>query len=86
MPGLEQVSLYLRNDEVRDMILPRPECIPTPWPQRLRGFRRSVLPGASFLVCVVVMFWLWERQGQMPNAVGEWRRSGSMWRPPRTGR
>jgi multidrug resistance efflux pump len=53
------------------MIPPRSDCIPTPWPQRLRCFRRSVLPGVIFGVSLLAMFWLWEHQGQMPNAVGE---------------
>lgn len=45
--------------------------IRTPWEHKLRRFRYSALPGICFLICVVVTLWMWDRQGQLPNAVGE---------------
>jgi multidrug resistance efflux pump len=45
--------------------------IPTPLKYRWRRFRYNALPVLSFLACVGVTLWLWDRQGQMPNAVGE---------------
>ena len=45
--------------------------IPTPWKHRWRRFRYSALPALSFVVCVVLTFWLWRDQGRMPNATGE---------------
>lgn len=45
--------------------------IRTPWEHKLRRFRYSALPAICFLICVVVTLWMWNRQGQLPNAVGE---------------
>jgi len=45
--------------------------IPIPWKHKWRRFRYSVMPVLSFVVCVGLTLWLWDRQGQLPNAVGE---------------
>ncbi len=45
--------------------------IPTPWAHKLRRFRYSAMPLLSFIGCVVLMMWMWQRQGRQPNAVGE---------------
>lgn len=45
--------------------------VPTPWRHRWRRFRYSALPAISFLVCIALTLWMWNRQGRMPNAVGE---------------
>jgi len=45
--------------------------IPIPWKHKWRRFRYSVMPVLSFLVCVALTLWLWDRQGRLPNAVGE---------------
>ncbi len=45
--------------------------IPTPWKHRWRRFRYSALPALSFLLCMVLTFWLWREQGRVPNATGE---------------
>ena len=45
--------------------------IPIPWSRRWRRFRLGTLPLITFAVSVAATLWLWERQGVMPNAVGE---------------
>jgi len=45
--------------------------ISTPWFHYWQRFRYRMLPVLSFVVCVVVTVWLWERQGRFPNLVGE---------------
>ncbi len=45
--------------------------IPIPWTRRLQRLRRTVLPVASFAGCIVLTGWLWQRQGLLPNSVGE---------------
>jgi len=47
------------------------EVIPTPWTQRWDRARRSLLPVVCFCGCGLAVLWLWERQAQFPNAVGE---------------
>lgn len=47
------------------------EKIRVPWSRRWRRFRFGTLPLLTFAVCVACTLWLWERQGVMPNAVGE---------------
>src|SRR3990172_1186960 len=42
-----------------------------PWTVRLYRFRRHVLPLLGFATCTVLTTWLWDRQGSLPNAVGE---------------
>ena len=42
-----------------------------PWTVRLNRFRRHVLPLLGFATCMVLTTWLWDRQGSLPNAVGE---------------
>ena len=49
----------------------RGDRIRTPLKQRWRRFRYGVLPPLSFLACVALTLWLWQRQGQLPNAIGE---------------
>ena len=44
--------------------------IPIPWNQRWRRFRHGLLPMLGFAACVVGTFWLWGRQGVLPNATG----------------
>lgn len=39
--------------------------------QRLHRVRQSLLPVICFCGCVLGALWLWDREGQMPNAVGE---------------
>ena len=53
------------------MSLTRTDRIPIPWKRRLQRLQRTALPVASFFACVFLTLWLWQRQGQMPNAVGE---------------
>ena len=45
--------------------------IPTPWAHKLRRFRYGAMPLVSFIGCVALMIWMWQRQGRQPNAVGE---------------
>lgn len=45
--------------------------IPIPWSTRLRRFRQGVLPILTFLGCAVLLFRIWEHQGQQPNGIGE---------------
>ncbi len=45
--------------------------IPIPTRHRIRRFQYSVMPGVIFVVCIAITCWLWDRQGRMPNAVGE---------------
>jgi multidrug resistance efflux pump len=45
--------------------------IPIPLRHRIRRFQYSVLPALIFVASVVITCWLWDRQGRMPNAVGE---------------
>jgi multidrug resistance efflux pump len=45
--------------------------VPIPWKQRWQRFRHGTLPLVCFLASVAVTLWLWDRQGQLPNAVGE---------------
>jgi len=47
------------------------ERIPTPWPLRWRRFRQGTLPVLCFIACCVFTVWLWQRQGRLPNTVGE---------------
>ena len=42
-----------------------------PWTVRLNRFRRHVLPLLGFATCTVLTTWLWDRQGSLPNTVGE---------------
>jgi len=49
----------------------KPKRIPVSLAQRWRRFRYKVLPLLSFGVCVALALALWQRQGQMPNALGE---------------
>ena len=44
--------------------------IPTPLAYRWRRFVQNVLPIVIFLVGILFMLWLWERQSQMGNAFG----------------
>jgi multidrug resistance efflux pump len=53
------------------MILRQSDTIPTPWIQRLHHVRQSLLPVICFCGCVLTALWMWDRQGQFPNAVGE---------------
>lgn len=53
------------------MILRNVDTIPTPLTQRLHRVRQSLLPVICFCGCVLGALWLWDREGQMPNAVGE---------------
>ena len=48
--------------------------IRTPWTHKWRRFRYSALPAVCFACSVVLTAWLWQRQGELPNAVGalEW--------------
>ena len=43
--------------------------IRTPWRHKWRRFRYSVMPALCFVACVVLAGWLWDRQGEIPNAV-----------------
>lgn len=45
--------------------------IPIPWKHRWRRFRHSTLPFLGFVLCLIITFWLWNRQSVMPNAIGE---------------
>jgi multidrug resistance efflux pump len=47
------------------------DIIRTPWPQRLTWYRQTALPIISFVACVLLTGWLWQRQGQMPGCIGE---------------
>jgi multidrug resistance efflux pump len=47
------------------------DVIRTPWSRRFRRIRYHVLPLASFVGCLVLTWWMWQRQGEQPNAVGE---------------
>ena len=49
----------------------RKEHIPVPLSRRLQRLRYSLLPLASFCACTLLTGWLWQRQGQLPNGVGE---------------
>ena len=49
----------------------RREVISTPWSHKWRRFRYGVLPLVSFLACVALTVWLWQRQGRQLDAVGE---------------
>jgi len=51
--------------------MPRTDRIRTPWRHKSRRFMQSVMPVLCFLVSVVVLLWLWNRQGQTTNVVGE---------------
>ena len=53
------------------MKLFRSNRVPIPYARRLQRIQHSALPVISFLACVFLSLWLWQRQGQMPNAVGE---------------
>lgn len=45
--------------------------IRVPVTRRLQRLRYTILPMASFCTCVLLTAWLWQRQGQMPNGIGE---------------
>ena len=45
--------------------------IPTSWSHWWRRLRSQLLPLLSFVACTAAMIWLWDRQGQIPNAIGE---------------
>jgi len=45
--------------------------VPIPWSKRWRQFRQGALPILTFAGCVGLVCWLWQRQGQQPNGVGE---------------
>ncbi|NLS94455.1 MAG: HlyD family efflux transporter periplasmic adaptor subunit [Planctomycetaceae bacterium] len=53
------------------MTFNRERHIPIPLGRRLQRLRYSALPMASFVVCVFLAGWLWQRQGLLPNSVGE---------------
>lgn len=53
------------------MILRQVDTIPTPLAQRWQRVRQTLLPVICFCGCVLTALRLWDRQGQMPNAVGE---------------
>ncbi|HUT10023.1 MAG TPA: HlyD family efflux transporter periplasmic adaptor subunit [Thermoguttaceae bacterium] len=50
--------------------MPSTNRIRTPWRHKLRRFSQSVMPVLCFLVCLAVLLWFWNRQGQVSNAVG----------------
>ena len=45
--------------------------IPVPLGRRLQRLRYTIIPLASFCACAVLAGWLWQRQGKLPNGVGE---------------
>jgi multidrug resistance efflux pump len=45
--------------------------IPIPAAQRFRYFRYVVMPFVSFAVCVLLTAYLWQRESQLPQTVGE---------------
>ncbi len=45
--------------------------IPTSWSHWWRRLRSQLLPLVSFVACTAAMIWLWDRQEQIPNAIGE---------------
>ncbi len=49
----------------------RERTIPIPLSRRLQRLRYTLLPVASFCTCIMLTGWLWQRQGQLPNGVGE---------------
>lgn len=49
----------------------RERHIPIPLSRRLQRLRYTLLPIASFCGCVFLTGLLWQRQGQLPNGVGE---------------
>jgi len=51
--------------------MPRTNRIRTPWRHKLRRFMQTVMPVLCFLLSAVVLLWLWNRQGQTTNVVGE---------------
>ena len=51
--------------------MPRGDRIPTPFIHRWRRFRYQLLPVLAFPMLVMLTLVLWQRQGRMPNAVGE---------------
>src|SRR5262245_28087571 len=51
--------------------MPNEDRIPVPWSRWWRRFRIGTLPLLTFGASVVATLWLWERQGVVPNAVGE---------------
>ena len=53
------------------MTLSQERNIRVPVTRRLQRLRYTILPMASFCTCVLLTAWLWQRQGQMPNGVGE---------------
>lgn len=45
--------------------------IPTPFKQHWNRFRVGLLPILSFLFCIALTLWLWQRQAQFGTVVGE---------------
>ncbi len=67
----EPMSDSLRGDLSGVPGIARGGRIPIPWSNRWRHVRQRLLPMVTFLGCLLLVLWLWERQGQQPNAVGE---------------
>ena len=47
------------------------DYIPIPWRRRLQRMQCTALPVVSFVACIAAVLWLWQRQGRLPNSVGE---------------
>jgi len=65
------MSDSLRDDLSGGSRFARSQRIPIPWSNRWRQFRQRLLPILTFAACLAAVLWLWERQGQQPNGVGE---------------
>ena len=49
----------------------RTDYIAIPWKRRLQRLQHTAMPVVTFIACVALTLWLWQRQGRLPNAVGE---------------
>jgi hypothetical protein len=54
-----------------EQLMPEPARIPTPFSQRFRRFRFTVLPVLSFALCLAATLWLWPREAPQPQKSGD---------------